>query len=155
MENSEYFELLKKFQVPTEQDIDRFLSLFAYEHSWYEHLTDERERLFIFFIAPPSDKNQERATLNYGWDNFISWDEEIDGEKELFETIQSNYKIPSEILEFGKIRLSKFIHESAFSNAFDYYLETPIRKSFAELHQKITCDLRMHINQLVKSVISK
>jgi hypothetical protein len=72
MEKTEYFELLKKYQVPTEQDNDRFLRLFANEHSWYEHLTDERERLFIFFITPPSDNNQDRAILNYGWDNFIS-----------------------------------------------------------------------------------
>ena len=48
MEKTEYFELLKKYQVPTEQDNDRFLRLFANEHSWYEHLTDDRERLFIF-----------------------------------------------------------------------------------------------------------
>jgi len=154
MEKTEYFELLKKYQVPTEQDNDRFLRLFANEHSWYEHLTDERERLFIFFIAPPSVKNQDRAILNYGWDNFISWDEEIDGEKELFETIQNKFQIPAEILELGKIRLSRFIHERAYSTSTNHLIDVVIKKSFAELHQDAITDLRKHLNKLVKSVSS-
>jgi hypothetical protein len=59
----------------------------------------------------------------------------------------SEYSIPREILEYGKIKLSRFIHIS-FSAATEYFVESPERKSFAELHKEEFMHLQKHLNKL-------
>jgi hypothetical protein len=66
----------------------------------------------------------------------------------------SEHSIPKEILEIGKIKLSRFIHDS-YLNTTEYFIEKPIRKSYAELHQELIIDMRMHLNGLIGVVFGK
>jgi hypothetical protein len=66
----------------------------------------------------------------------------------------AEYSIPKEILQIGKIKLSRFIHGS-FSNAADHFIERPDKKSFAELHQEIALDLQKHLKNLILQIFNK
>lgn len=155
-----YLEQIKQYQAPSTEDLEKFIRVFMREHSWYKQLTDERDGTFFFYLLPPITANENKAIICYFWSNSLSksWDENYASEQErdeaMMDNLMSEHSIPKEILEIGKIKLSRFIHGS-FSESTDYFIESPEKKSFAELHQEITCDLRMHINRLVKSVISK
>jgi hypothetical protein len=160
MHTTYYLEQIKQYQAPSTDDLEKFIRVFINEHSWYTHFSDERDGTFFFYLLPPITANENTAIISYVWSNSLSksWDENYANEQERDEAMMDNlipeYSIPKEILQIGKIKLSRFIHGS-FSNATNYFIESPEKKSFAELHQEITCDLRMHINRLVKSVISK
>ena len=160
MHSTFYLEQIKQYQAPSTEDLEKFIRAFINEHSWYKHLLDERDGTFFFYLLPPITSNETKAIISYIWSNSLSksWDENYASEQERDEAMMDNlfseHSIPKEILEMGKIKLSRFIHGS-YSNATDYFIESLVKKSFAELHQEITCDLRMHINRLVKSVISK
>ena len=160
MNSISYFDLIRTHESPTKDDIERFIRLFTNEHSWYKQLTDERDGTFFFYLLPPPFTKDNKAIICYFWSNSLvkSWDENYTNEQERDESIMDNliseYSIPKEILEIVKIKLSRFIHGS-FSNATEYFIESPEKKSFAELHQEITTDLRMHLNELVGVVFGK
>jgi hypothetical protein len=154
MITKEYIELIRKYQAPSKEDIERFIGKFANEHSWYKHLSDKRDCTFFFFLLPPTTSEDNHAIFYYVWsDSFHkSWDENYTNEEERDEVIlkklTSEYSIPKEILEQGKIKLSRFIHERAFSNATEYFIESPERKSFTLLYKEITNELIDHLNQI-------
>lgn len=152
MHSTFYLEQIKQFQPPSTED---FIRVFINEHSWYKHLSDERDGTFFFYLLPPSTTMVNKAIISYVWSNSLSksWGENYASEKERDEAmlgnLMSEHSIPKEILEIRKIKLSRFIHGS-YSNATDYFIESPVKKSFAELHQEIIKDLRKHLNELVE-----
>lgn len=92
--------------------------------------------------------------IKYIWSNslFKSWDENYSDEEErdkaMLQNVISEYSIPTEILKLGKIKLSRFIHERAYSNATEYFIESLEKKSFSELYKEITNELIDHLNQI-------
>jgi hypothetical protein len=160
MHSTFYLEQIKQFQAPSTEDLEKFIRVFINEHSWYTHFSDERDGTFFFYLLPPPVTKDNKAIICYFWSNSLSksWDENYANEQERDEAMMDNliaeHSIPKEILEIGKIKLSRFIHGS-YSNATDYFIESPVKKSFAELHQEITTDLRMHLKELVGGVFEK
>jgi hypothetical protein len=160
MVTESYLELIRNYEAPTNDDIERFIRLFTNEHSWYKHLSDERDGTFFFYLLPPPVTKDNKAIICYFWSNSLSksWDEnyanELERDEAMIENLITEYSIPKEILEIGKIKLSRFIHDS-YLNATEYFIESPEKKSFAELHQEITTDLRMHLKELVGVVFEK
>jgi hypothetical protein len=160
MHSTFYLEQIKQYQAPSTEDLEKFIRVFINEHSWYKQLTDERDGTFFFYLLPPPVTIDNKAIICYFWSNSLSksWDENYASEQERDEAMMDNlfseHSIPKEILEMGKIKLSRFIHCS-FSNATEYFIVSPEKKSFAELHQEVIYDLYIHINELVKRVISK
>ncbi len=160
MHSTFYLEQIKQFQAPSTEDLEKFIRLFINEHSWYTHFSDERDGTFFFCLLPPPVTKDNKAIICYFWSNSLSksWDENYANEQERDEAMMDNliaeHSIPKEILEIGKIKLSRFIHGS-FSNTTNYFIEKPVRKSFAELNQEIITDLRKHLNELIGVVFGK
>ena len=155
-----YLELIRNYEAPTNDDIDRFIRLFTNEHSWYKQLSDERDGTFFFYLLPPSVIKDNKAIICYFWSNSLSksWDEnyanELERDEAMIENLITEYSIPKEILEIGKIKLSRFIHDS-YSNATEYFIEKPVRKSYAELHQELIIDMRKHLTELIERCFKK
>lgn len=133
--------------------IYQFVQSFSNAHSWYKHLSVERNSSFFFYLLPPTNSSENSLIIKYLWSNSLTkaWDEEFTNEEErdeiMLQNIRTEYLIPREILEFGKIKLSKFIHRS-YSDASQYFIESLERKSFAELHQEEIIYLEKHLNKL-------
>ena len=160
MHSTFYLEQISQYQAPLTEDLEDFIHVFINEHSWYKHLSDERDGTFFFYLLPPITANENTAIISYVWSNslFNLWDENYANEQERDEAMIDNliteYSIPKEILEIGKIKLSRFIYGS-FSNAADYFIERSEKKSFAELHQEIALDLQKHLKNLVLQIFNK
>jgi hypothetical protein len=160
MHTTYYLEQIKQYQAPSTEDLVKFIRVFINEHSWYTHFSDERDGTFFFCLLPPPVTKDNKAIICYFWSNSLSksWDENYANEQERDEAMMDNliaeHSIPKEILEIGKIKLSRFIHGS-YSNATDYFIERPVKKSYAELHQEVITDLRKHLNELVGVVFGK
>ncbi len=160
MNSISYFDLIRTHESPTKDDIDRFIRLFANDHSWYKQLSDARDGTFFFYLLPPKTADENTAIISYVWSNSLSksWDENYVSEQErdeaMMDNLMSEHSIPKEILEMGKIKLSRFIHGS-YSEVTNYFIESPEKKSYTELHQEITTDLRMHLKELVGVVFGK
>jgi hypothetical protein len=160
MHTTYYLEQIKQYQAPSTEDLEKFIRVFINQHSWYTHFSDERDGTFFFYLLPPITANENTAIISYVWSNSLSksWDENYANEQERDEVMIDNlipeYSIPKEILQIGKIKLSRFIHGS-FSNATNYFIESPVKKSYAELHQEVITDLRKHLNELVGVVFGK
>ncbi len=154
-----YLEQIKLYQAPSTEDLEKFILVFMREHSWYKHLSDERDGTFFFYLLPPPVTKDNKAIICYFWSNSLSksWDENYANEQERDEAMIDNliaeHSIPKEILEIGKIKLSRFIHGS-FSNATNYFIESPEKKSFAELHQEIALDLLKHFKNLILQIFA-
>jgi hypothetical protein len=67
-----YLELIRNYEAPTNDDIDRFIRLFANDHSWYKHLSDERDGTFFYYLLPPITANENTAIISYVWSNSLS-----------------------------------------------------------------------------------
>ncbi len=160
MHSTFYLEQIKQYQAPSTEDLEKFIRVFINEHRWYKHLSDERDGTFFFYLLPPSTTMVNKLIISYVWSNSLSksWDENYASEQErdeaMMDILISEYSIPKEIIEIGKIKLSRFIHGS-YSDATDYFIESPDKKSFAELHQEIIKALRKHLNELVESCFEK
>jgi hypothetical protein len=160
MHSTFYLEQIKLHHAPSTEDLEKFILVFMREHSWHKHLSDERDGTFFFYLLPPITANENTAIISYVWSNSLSksWDENYANEQKRDEAMIDNliteYSIPKEILEIGKIKLSRFIHGS-FSNATNYFIESPEKKSFAELHQEIALDLLKHLKNLVLQIFNK
>ena len=122
-------------------------------------MTDERDGTFFFYLLPPATTLENKVIISYVWSNSLykSWNENYESEQErdeaMMDNLMSEHSIPKEILEFGKIKLSRFIHGS-FSNATDYFIESPEKKSFALLHQEIAFDLLKHFKNLILQIFA-
>lgn len=155
MQSTFYLEQIKQFQGLSTEDLEQFICVFINEHSWYKHLSDERDSTFFFYLFTPQVRIDNKAIISYFWSNSLSksWDENYDSEQERNEAMMDNlfsaHFIPKEILEIGKIKLSRLIHGS-FLNATEYFNESPDKKSFAELHQEIIKDLSKQLKELVE-----
>jgi len=152
--NSEaYLSQIRNAYKLSSEDIHQFIQSFSNEHSWYKHLSDERNSIFFFYFLPITNEKVNHLSIHFIWSSslFKSWDEAYTNEEErdesMLQNIMSEYSIPREILEYGKIKLSRFIHIS-FSAATEYFVESPERKSFAELHQEEFMHLQKHLNKL-------
>ena len=160
MHSTFYLEQIKQYQAPSTEDVEKFIRVFINEHSWYKHLSDERDGTFFFYLLPPPVTIDNKAIICYFWSNSLSksWDENYASEQErdeaMMDNLMSEHSIPKEILEIGKIKLSRFIHGS-FSESTDYFIESPEKKSYAELHQEVITDLRKHLNELVERCFEK
>jgi hypothetical protein len=149
----EYLLQIRKCKMLKTEDIYQFIQLFSNQQSWYKHLSDERNGTFFFYFSPSTNPNDNDAIIKYAWSNNLnkSWDDNYVSEQErdeaMIQNIFSEYSIPREILEYGKIKLSRFIHIS-FSAATEYFVESPERKSFAVLHQEEFIHLEKHLNKL-------
>ena len=160
MHSTFYLEQLKQYQAPSIEDLEDFIRVFINEHSWYTHFSDERDCTFFFYLLPPITSNETKAIISYIWSNSLSksWDENYASEQERDEAMMDNlfseHSIPKEILEIGKIKLSRFIYGS-FSESTDYFIESPEKKSFAELHREIALDLQKHLKNLILQIFNK
>lgn len=160
MHSTFYLEQIKQYQAPSTEDLEKFIREFINEHSWYKHLSDERDGTFIFYLLPQITANENKAIISYVWSNSLSksWDENYASEQErdeaMMDNLMSEHSIPKEILEIGKIKLSRFIHGS-FSESTDCFIESPEKKSYAELHQEVITDLRKHLNELIERCFGK
>jgi hypothetical protein len=157
--NSEaYISQIRNSNKLSSKAISQFVQSFSNEHSWYKHLSDERNGTFFFYLLPPTNSSENSLIIKYLWSNSLtkSWDEEFTNEEDrdesMIQNIMSEYSIPREILEFGKIKLSRFIHD-LFSGATEHFVESPERKSFAELHQEEIIYLEKHLNKLNEFVL--
>ena len=159
MHSTFYLEQIKQYQAPSTEDLEKFIRAFINEHSWYKHLSDERDGTFFFYLLPPATTLENKVIISYVWSNSLSksWDENYASEQERDEAMMDNlfseHSIPKEILEMGKIKLSRFIHGS-YSNATDYFFESPEKKSFAELHREIALDLQKHFKNLILQIFA-
>ncbi len=159
MHSTLYLEQIKQYQAPSTEDVEKFIRVFINEHSWYTHFSDERDGTFFFYLLPPSTTMVNKAIISYVWSNSLSksWDENYASEQERDEAMRDNlfseHSISKEILEIGKIKLSRFIHGS-FSNATNCFIESPEKKSFAELHQEIALDLLKHFKNLILQIFA-
>jgi hypothetical protein len=130
--------------------IHQFVQSFSYAESWYSHLSNDRNSTFFFYLLPPTNNSENTLIIKYLWSNSLtkSWDEEFTNEEErdeaMLQNIMAEYSIPREILEFGKIKLSRFIHRS-YSDVSVNFIESPERKSFAQLHQEEFMFLEKHL----------
>ena len=135
------------------EDIYQFIQFFSNQHSWYKHLSDERNSIFFFYFLPNTIEKVNHLSIHFIWSSslFKSWDEAYTNEEErdesMLQNIMSEYSIPREILEYGKIKLSRFIHNS-FSTILESFVENQARKSFAELNQEEFMHLQKHLNKL-------
>ncbi len=159
--NSEvYFSQIRYLKKLSPEAIRLFVESFSNAHSWYKHLSDERNGTFFFYFLPNTNEKVNQLNMEFIWSNSLlkSWDEEFKNEEErdesMLQNIMSEYSIPREALEFGKIKLSRYIHYS-FSTATEYFVESPERKSFAELHKDITNELFDHLNKLSNFIYSQ
>ncbi len=148
--NSEaYLSQIRNSNKLSSNYIHQFVHSFSNAHSWYKHLSDERNGTFFFYFLP----NDNDFVIKYTWSNCLtkSWDENYVSEHErdeaMLQNIMSEYSIPGEILEFGKIKLSRFIHNS-FSLVKESFVENQARKSFADLHHEEFIFLEQHLNKL-------
>lgn len=157
MHSTFYLEQIKQYQAPSTEDIEDFIRVFKDEHSWYKHFSDERDGTFFFYLLPPPVTIDNKAIICYFWSKGLSksWDENYASEQErdgaMMDNLISEHSIPKEILEIGKIKLSRFIHGS-YSNTTDYFIESPEKKSFAELHQEIAIDLQKNLKNLILQI---
>ncbi|MBM3187082.1 MAG: hypothetical protein FJZ67_12340, partial [Bacteroidetes bacterium] len=110
--NSEvYLSQIRNCNKLSSDVIYQFVRSFSFAHSWYKHLSDERNGTFFFYLLPPTNSSENSLTINYLWSNSLtkSWDEEFTNEEErdesMIQNIISEYSISREILEFGKIKL--------------------------------------------------
>lgn len=153
MNSEAYISQIRNSNKLSCEAISQFVQLFSNEHSWYKHLSDERNGTFFFYLLPPTNSSENTLIIKYLWSNSLtkSWDEEFTNEEErdevMLKNIMAEYSIPREILEFGKIKLSRFIHGS-FSDVSQYFTKSPNRKSFAELHQEEIIYLEKYLNKL-------
>ena len=52
MEKYSYIGLVKKLPKPTSEQIDNFIEMLTYDHSWYKKLPKDRTHDFLFYINP-------------------------------------------------------------------------------------------------------
>lgn len=153
MNSEAYISQIRNSNKLSCEAISQFVQSFSNAHSWYKHLSDDRNSTFFFYLLPPTNSSENLLTIKYLWSNSLtkSWDEEFTNEEErdevMLQNIMAEHSIPIEILEFGKIKLSRFIHDS-FSGATEYFVESQERKSYAELHQEELIHLEKHLNKL-------
>lgn len=153
MYSEAYLSRIRNSNKLSIEAIHKFVQSFSNEHSWYKLLSDERNGTFFFYLIPPTYSSINTLKIKYLWGNSLtkSWDEVFTNEEErdevMLQNIMTEHVIPREILEFGKIKLSRYIHDS-FSGATKHFAESPERKSFAELHQEEIIYLEKHLNKL-------
>lgn len=153
MNSEAYISQIRNSNKLSCEATSQFVQSFSNAHSWYKHLSDERNSTFFFYLLPPTNSSDNTLIIKYLWSNCLtkSWDEEFTNEEDrdesMIQNIMSEYSIPREILEFGKIKLSRFIHDS-FSGATEHFVESPERKSFAGLHKEEIIYLEKHLNKL-------
>ena len=158
MNSEAYISQIRNSNKLSCEAISKFVQSFSNEHSWYKHLSDERNGTFFFYFSPSTNPNYNDAIIKYAWSNNLnkSWDDNYVSEQErdeaMIQNIFSEYSIPREILEFGKIKLSRFIHNS-FSTSLESFVENQARKSFAELHQEEFIQLEKHLNKLNEFIL--
>ncbi len=154
----EYLLQIRKCKMLKTEDIYQFIQFFSNQHSWYKHLSDERNSTFFFYFLPNTNEKVNHLSIQFIWSSslFKSWDEAYTNEEErdesMLQNIMSEYSIPREILEYGKIKLSRFIHNS-FSTSLESFVENQARKSFAELHQEEFIQLEKHLNKLNEFIL--
>lgn len=108
-----YWERLKRFDVPSEEDTYRFTKDFTRAHSWYKHLDWTEPTEFIFFISPSTGEWSYTVPTKYHSDSDWFNGETIENEAELLtDKNHHSYFLPPEIAKLGSIGLNAFIHVS-------------------------------------------
>ena len=59
MDKYNYFDLVKKLPKPTSDQIDNFIDMFTYAHSWYKKLPKDRIHDFLFYINPNAGRARQ------------------------------------------------------------------------------------------------
>ena len=129
MKLKDYLSNLKVFNLPDELLTKTFIQNFSVEHSWYKHLSEERESSFIFYI----NKNEL-------WDYYYQYED-------------SQIDLPEEIKILGKIMLSNFVF-GKFSRLSDQYF-SKTKLSFAEMHINEISYLEKHLLYILEELKSK
>jgi hypothetical protein len=144
-----YLSQIRNSNKLSSESIHQFVQSFSNAHSWYKHLSNERNGTFFFYFLP----NDSDFIIKYTWSNSLtkSWDDnyvsEYERDEAMIKNIMLEYSIPREIIECGKIKLSRYIHNS-FSTVMKSYSENQARKSLAELHHEEFVFLEQHLNKL-------
>lgn len=112
-----YWERLKRFHVPSEEDTLRFAKDFIRAHSWYKHLDWTEPTEFIFFISPSTGEWSYAIHTKYHSESDWFNGKEVEDEAELLsDKNHYSYYLPPEITKLGSIGLTAFIHGSFESN---------------------------------------
>jgi len=59
MEKYSYIDLVKKLPKPTSEQIDNFIDMFTYDHSWYKKLPKDRIHDFLFYLNPNAGRTRQ------------------------------------------------------------------------------------------------
>jgi len=86
MEKYSYIDLVKTLPKPTSEQIDNFIDMFTYDHSWYKKLPKDRIHDFLFYINPNAGRTRQdirKFDLSNGvyyWD-FMDIDNDFNASK--------------------------------------------------------------------------
>ena len=165
----EYLALVKRLPKPTRQQTAAFISRLAREHSWYKHLSGERDTPFVFFFDP----NAGKTLIRRGEEGFFRrtryamfkekgpleqipasgyWRYGIVGSNGLFVVVDvvngkgREEDLPADIVKDGTFMMSRYLHYG-FGKCVDKRGE---HKTGAQLHIEIIMDLQRHLNLLTE-----
>ena len=119
MNLEDYLNILKEVKLPLELKTKIFIDGFSIDHSWYKHLPDDRNALFVFYI-------NEKGNWEYYYKNF-----------------PPTLDLPIELVEMGTIGLSKFIFGN-FKTINDLYYDKS-NLTYAEMHKNEVDYLFKHL----------
>ena len=60
MDKYSYIKLIKQLPLPTPLQIDKFIELLSISHSWYKHLSMDREHHFVIFLDPNAGRTFQK-----------------------------------------------------------------------------------------------
>jgi len=151
-----YVRALKKYQLPTEQNIDEFINYVSHAHSWYKHLpiTDPGQP-FFFYVHPTFHMKFDATTQE--WKPFVKedcWhysDIPTDKYRKKFGMLTYTNKsdtsntfvpdlnlnllyIPQKIVKMGTVNLSAFLYGpddfQGLHRSFLEFLSTPPEEEY-------------------------
>ena len=119
-----YLYILNEVKLPDELKTKSFIHKYSIDHSWYKHLPEEREAIFIFFI---NESGQ--------WD----YCSQMHSDK---------VDVPNEIKKMGTIKLSCFIYGKYIDSKDFYHKKTNL--TYAEMHTAEVKDLENHLFNILE-----
>jgi len=173
MTYTEYQNIVRKINKPTSEQTANFIEFVSKDHSWYKHLTDKREMIFVFYLNPDVGKTLQSVkkkwfifeTEHFYFDEtkfndyqakFGHWDYFTAGiffwpHKNLFIVNEQGARqsIPEEVLKMGQFLMSRYLYKM-FASELNYADSDGI--SYAEKHKIIINDLKNHLHLIADTI---
>lgn len=169
-----YKRLLKHTPRPTEKDINRFIEWVSDHHSWYKHLSDNRETPFIFYLDTSFKKSPEQVfssfkidpntTGGYGNLSYVadisvrllpdddSRDNRVEAGLSIVDETGKVVPLPYEAIQLGTFMMSRFLHSYAFKNTSKINSENEPDFCSVDRHEKLISDLKKHISSMLDTL---